>query len=187
MDVTLLYYCERAALFKYYAKPDAYDEQLAVLSSNLLNYAAPLHLIGAAFMYADPGVWARWTITASEYAKTRARGINATVLDEENNTSAMDDVSDALALRHVLPVVLLLLCVVSCALFKALGPRDPLRPCRRWKFCRFRVVPERAYRTYTVRTARACLCLLCLLLHVLAFFFFFFSSSSSSSCLLARI
>ena len=154
MDLSLMYHCERNALFKYYSKPDAYDEQLAVLSSSFLNYAAPLHLIGAAFMYSDPSVWARWTITASEYAKTRARGINATVVEGPDSTGALDGVSDALELRHVLPVVLLLLSVAACALFKLLGPRDPLRPCRRWKFCRFRVVPERAYRTYTVRQRR---------------------------------
>ncbi len=151
MDLSLMYYCERNALFKHYAKPEAYDEQLAVLSSSFLNYAAPLHLIGAAFMYSDPSVWARWTITASEYAKTRARGINTTVEEELDSTGALDAVGDALELRHVLPIVLLLLSVVACALFKLIGPRDPLRPCRRWKFCRFRVVPERAYRTYTVR------------------------------------
>ena len=154
MDLSLMYYCERHALFKFYAKPDAYDEQLAVLSSSFLNYAAPLHLIGAAFMYSDPSVWARWTITASEYAKTRARGINATVGVESDTTGALDGISDALEMRHVVPIVLLMLSVVACALFKLLGPRDPLRPCRRWKFCRFRVVPERAYRTYTVRRHR---------------------------------
>ena len=148
MDLTLLYHTERIALFKYYAKPDAYDEQLAVLSSSLLNYAAPLHLIGAAFMYSDQAVWARWTITASEYAKTRARGLNATVV-VEGSSGVLDDVGDALGMRHVVLVVLMLLGVVAFSLFKALGPRDPLKPCRRWKFCRFRVVPERAYRTYT--------------------------------------
>ena len=83
--------------------------------------------------------------------KTRARGINATVEEELDSTGALDGINDALELRHVLPIVLMLLAVVACALFKSLGPRDPLRPCRRWKFCRFRVVPERAYRTYTVR------------------------------------
>ena len=137
-----------------------------------LNYAAPLHLIGAVFMYSDQAVWARWTITASEYAKTRARGVNATVI-VEGSTGVLDDVSDALGMRHVMLVVSLLLGVVAFSLFKALGPRDPLSkctrnphhdscfcdasdrllafpgPCRRWKFCRFRVVPERAYRTYT--------------------------------------
>lgn len=41
MDLTLLYHCERIALFKYYAKPDAYDEQLAVLSSSLVSTHAP--------------------------------------------------------------------------------------------------------------------------------------------------
>lgn len=151
MDLSLLYYCERHALFKYYAKPDSYDEQLAVLSSSLLVYAVPVHLIGAALMYSDPSVWARWTITASEYAKTRARGINATTVDVSGTAGTLDGINDALAMRHVVPIVLLLLSAVACALLKMLGPRDPLRPFRRWKFCRFRVVPERAYRTYTVR------------------------------------
>ena len=135
LDLSLLYHCEKVALFKYYAKPAAYDEQLvrrppascrsrtarthrprlarqAVLSSSLLNYAAPLHLLGAVAMYSDSGLFADWTITAAAYAKTRERALNVTEV-VGGSTGVLDDVSDALALRHVVPVVLMMLVVIA--------------------------------------------------------------------------
>ena len=84
----------------------------AVLSSSLLNYAAPLHLLGAVAMYSDSGLFADWTITAAAYAKTRERALNVTEV-VGGSTGVLDDVSDALALRHVVPVVLMMLVVIA--------------------------------------------------------------------------
>ena len=118
-------------------------------------------------------VFGDWVITADQYAKTRSYGINATVVDD-GYSGLIDEWSDIALRRHITPVVLFFLglfCVMlGCV---CISPEALLRPCRRWKFCRFRerpslatspiarcleiaepplwpgILPPRAYRTYT--------------------------------------
>lgn len=168
VDLCLLYKLEQKALFKYYSKRDPKNDndQLAVLSGRILNYAALLHLLGAMCIYTDAGVWAKETITDSEYAKTRAPGRNTTVV-VKGSSGLLDSAGDALGMRHVLSIILFVF-FLSCSLvafrvFKSSGvqvktppvPEKVLKLCSRFqpptlctRTCKRRVVPERAYRTY---------------------------------------
>ena len=130
VDLSLLYHTEQKALFKYYSKRDSNDdnEELSELSAQLLNYAAPLHLIGAILMYTDGSVWAPATITDSDYAQTRARGRNTTVV-VEGSSGVLDDLGDALGMRHVVLIILLTLGLLGVHLLKDAGP--DLRCCNR--------------------------------------------------------
>lgn len=181
VDLHLLYRTEQKALFKHYAKRDPNDdnEDLAVLSSQILNCAAVIHLIGAMVMYTDAAVWAKETITDSEYAKTRARGRNATVV-VEGSSGILDSASDALGRRHVALIVLVVLILVAFHTLKLKTlilklktlilklkipavPEKVLQVSNRLKLtnlctrlervcsrgCQRRVAPERVYRTYT--------------------------------------
>jgi len=149
MDVCLLYASEKYFLFHYYSKPPHYDEQLAMTSSTLLPLAVLAHLFMSIWMYSNVAVFGDWVITADQYAKTRSYGINATVVDD-GYSGLMDEWSDIALRRHITPAVLFFLglfCVMlGCV---CISPEALIRPCRRWKFCRFRILPPRAYRTYT--------------------------------------
>ena len=165
VDLCFLYKMEKKALFKYYAKRDPKDDNddLAELSARILNYAAVLHLFGALLMYTDAGVWAKETITDSEYAKTRAPGRNTTVVIE-GSSGLLDSAGDALGMRHVLLILLCVFCLAAFRIFKSSGvevklppvPGSALKLCSRLRLttictrpCKTRITPERAYRTYT--------------------------------------
>ena len=88
--------------------------------------------------YSNEAVFGDWVITEEQYGKTRRYGINATVVDE-GYSGLMDEWSDVATRRHITPVVLFCL-GLFCALLgcACISPEALLRPCRRWKFCRFR-------------------------------------------------
>jgi hypothetical protein len=149
IDLGLLHVTEKYFLYHFYSKPTQYDEQLAITSSKILPFAVLCHLAMATWMYASLGTFGEHVITEAAYAKTRARGLNVTVV-EDGPTGLIDEISDVLLRRHVTPVVLLLVGLIAAMLAcTVVSPARLLRPCRRFKFCRFRVVPERVYRTYT--------------------------------------